>query len=279
MIEINNLTFRYQDTTKNALDGITLKVPEGGFLGIIGPSGAGKTSLTHAIDGIIPHHYKGEYFGKVTVDGMDPLENKLCDITRKIGIVFQEVDNQIVSAVVEDEIIYAMENYGIPHEEIEGRLTEALEMVGITDLRYRYISSLSGGQKQKVVIASALAIKPKILLLDEPTGELDPRSSLQVFNILKKVNEELGITIVIVEQKIKLLSDYATDIAVMKDGKIALYGTTKEVMSHADELIEIGIQCSRYVLLSKAMKDAGLGNGETCLTVDEAEQLVKEAVR
>ena len=279
MIEINNLTFRYQDTTKNALDGITLKVPEGGFLGIIGPSGAGKTSLTHAIDGIIPHHYKGEYFGKVTVDGMDPLENKLCDITRKIGIVFQEVDNQIVSAVVEDEIIYAMENYGIPHEEIEGRSTEALEMVGITDLRYRYISSLSGGQKQKVVIASALAIKPKILLLDEPTGELDPRSSLQVFNILKKVNEELGITIVIVEQKIKLLSDYATDIAVMKDGKIALYGTTKEVMSHADELIEIGIQCSRYVLLSKAMKDAGLGNGETCLTVDEAEQLVKEAVR
>jgi len=279
MIEINKLTFRYQDTNKNALEDITLCVPDGGFLGIIGPSGAGKTSLTHAIDGIIPHHYKGEYFGQVKVDGMDPLENKLCDVAAKIGIVFQEVDNQIVSAVVEDEILYAMENYGVPHDEIESRLVEVLELVGITDLRYRYISSLSGGQKQKVVIASALALKPKVLLLDEPTGELDPRSSRQVFNILQKVNQEMGITVVIVEQKIRLLSEFASELAVMKDGKLALHGPTKEVLAHTDELIEIGIQCPRFVTLSKLMKDNGMGSGQICINVEEALQMVKEVLK
>ena len=278
MIQIRDLTFRYEGSDADALSGISLDVPDGGFLGIIGPSGAGKTTLTHAIDGIIPHHFRGSYYGKVLVNGLDPLEHSLCEITSGIGIVFQEVDSQIISAIVEDEVLYGMENLGVPHEEMEQRLAEALEMVGITELRYRDISSLSGGQKQKVVIACALALRPKVLLLDEPTGELDPRSSRQIFELLRKVNIEQGITIIIVEQKIRLLSEFAAELAVISGGRLALYGKVRDVLSHVDELEKLGVKCPRFVSFSSLMQKEGLSSGRICLTASEAAELVTEAL-
>ena len=147
MIDIQALTFRYEGAEKDALSDVTLTVPDGAFLGIIGPAGAGKTTLLHCMSGIIPHAYRGDFYGAVLLDGMDTADTRLTDLSRTAGTVFQDVDSQIVSSVVEDELLYGLENFGVPREEIEERLSFALEKVGIASLRHRTVSSLSGGQR------------------------------------------------------------------------------------------------------------------------------------
>ncbi len=197
MIEIQELTFKYTDSKKNALKNISLKIEKGDFVGIIGESGAGKTTFCSCLNGLIPHHYTGDFYGSVKIEGQDTFEVKPDKLALKVGSVFQDIESQIVSYFVEDEILFGLENFGVPAEQIEGRITEALEALGISELRHREISTLSGGQKQKVVFAAILALQPEYLILDEPTGELDPASSLQIFELLKKLNEEKGITIII----------------------------------------------------------------------------------
>jgi energy-coupling factor transport system ATP-binding protein len=201
MVDIKNLSFRYKGAERNALSGINLEIPEGDFLGIIGSSGAGKSTLVCAINGVAPHHFPGDFYGQVLVNGLDTLEAGAETLARQAGSVFQDIDGQMVASVVEDEILFGLENFAVPHEEIEGRIAEALAAAGIADLRQREISSLSGGQKQKVVIAAITALKPRIIILDEPTGELDPYSSRKIFEYLKELNESSGITIIVVEQK------------------------------------------------------------------------------
>ena len=183
MVEINNLTFKYEGSQKNALENINLHVNKGDFLGIIGESGAGKTTLCSAINALIPHHFKGDYYGSVKVDGQDTFDIAPGLLALKVGSVFQDIDSQMLSTFVEDEILFGLENFGVPKDQIERRLSQALKDIGIEDLRYREIASLSGGQKQKVAIASILALEPEVLLLDEPTGELDPASSRQIFSV------------------------------------------------------------------------------------------------
>ena len=216
MIDIQSFSFTYKNEAEPALRDVSISVPEGGFLGIIGPAGAGKTTLARAVCGIIPHHYPGDYYGRISVGGLDPVEASLTDLSRLVGLVFQDVDSQIISPMVEDELLYGLENFGVSREEIPLRVDEALAKVGITDLRDRTVGSLSGGQRQKVAIASIIALRPRVLLLDEPTGELDPRSSRQVFSLLKELNEEHGITVIIIEQKIMLLCEFAKQLAVLR---------------------------------------------------------------
>ena len=278
MIEIQDLTFVYKDEKKPALQDIRLTIPEGGFLGVIGPAGAGKTTLARAISGMIPHHYTGDYYGSVTVNGMDTVETSLEDISRLVGMVFQDVDSQIISPVVEDEILYGLENFGIPREEIPQRIDEALQKVGITDLRERTVGSLSGGQRQKVAIASIIALKPQILVLDEPTGELDPRSSRQVFSLLKELNEEQGITVIIIEQKIMLLCEFARQLAVLSEGKIVRQGDTRDVLAHAGELEALGVNCPRVTTLSRAISVKTGEEQPVCLNLDEAESMVRRLI-
>ena len=272
MIEIQDLSFTYKGEEKPALQEIRLSVPDGGFLGVIGPAGAGKTTLARVISGMIPHHYKGDFYGSVTVNGMDTFETTLPDLSRLVGMVFQDVDSQIISPMVEDELLYGLENFGIPREEIPARIEEALQKVGIADLRERTIGSLSGGQRQKVAIASIIALKPKILLLDEPTGELDPRSSRQVFSLLKELNEEQGITVIVIEQKIMLLGEFAKQLAVLGSGRILRQGETREVLAHSDELEAAGVNCPRVTTLSRLLEQP------VCVNLDEAEEMVRRLI-
>ena len=275
MIRIQSLTFQYEGGTAPALQDISLHVPKGSFLGIIGPAGAGKTTLSRAIAGIIPHHYRGDFYGSVCVDGMDTVEHKMTDISRVVGTVFQDVESQIISSVVEDEILYGLENFGIPHEEIEARISGALREVGIESLRHRAIASLSGGQRQKVAIASVIALRPQILMLDEPTGELDPGSSRQVFSLLRKLNTEYGMTVIVIEQKIMLLSEFAGDLMVLDHGKVFCQGPVREVLARADELLELGVNCPRVASLAQSLQRAGLGEMPVCVNVDEAEAMIR----
>lgn len=220
MIKFENFSFAYKDSKKNALTNLNLEIADGDFVGIIGRSGAGKTTFSYAINGIIPHYYKGEYFGKVLVNDKDVFETDPCDLALEVGSVFQDIESQITNSIVEDEILFGLENFGFKRNEIFNRTAWALKKCGIENLREREITSLSGGQKQKVAIAAILALKPKIIVFDEPTGELDPEASKNIFEVLKELNEENGITIIVIEQKTKLLKNYAKRILEITDGKI-----------------------------------------------------------
>jgi len=278
MIQFQDLSFSYKGEKKPALEEIRLSVPDGGFLGIIGPAGAGKTTLARAITGMIPHHYKGDFYGSVTVDGLDTVDTSINELSGIVGMVFQDVDSQIISPMVEDELLYGLENFGVPREEIPARIEEALQQVGIADLRERTIGSLSGGQRQKVAIASIIALKPKTLVLDEPTGELDPRSSRQVFSLLKKLNEEQGVTVIIIEQKIMLLCEFAKQLAVLSEGRIVRQGDTRDVLAHPEELETLGVNCPRVTTLSRILSEKTGEEQPACINLDEAEAMVRRLI-
>lgn len=276
IIRIDHVSFSYGEASARALDDVTLSVGPGDFLGIIGPSGAGKTTLASAMSAAIPHHYTGPFFGSVLVDGKDTCAVTLTDISQVVGSVLQDIDTQMVASVVEDEMLFGLENFGVPHSQIEERVIDALETVGIADLRERDIATLSGGQKQKVAIAAILALRPRVLVLDEPTAALDPASSRMVFETLRSINRELGVTVVIIEQKVALLSEYASRIAVMQGGRIALEGTPSEVFSHSAELRSIGVDSPRVTRISNSLAARGLIEaGEPCLNVREASLLIQ----
>lgn len=276
IIRIDHVSFSYGEASARALDDVTLSVSPGDFLGIIGPSGAGKTTLASAMSGAIPHHYTGPLFGSILVDGKDTCAVTLTDISQVVGSVLQDIDTQMVASVVEDEMLFGLENFGVPHSQIEERVIDALETVGIADLRERDIATLSGGQKQKVAIAAILALRPRVLVLDEPTAALDPASSRMVFETLRSINRELGVTVVIIEQKVALLSEYASRIAVMQGGRVALEGTPSEVFSHSAELRSIGVDSPRVTRISNSLAARGLIEaGEPCLNVREASLLIQ----
>lgn len=276
MIEIKDFTFQYREGDEPILHDINLTIPDGTFVGITGAAGSGKSTLTYAINGIIPHCYPGDFYGSVFVEGLDTVETSLTDISQLAGSVCQDIDSQIVTSVVEDEILYGLENFSIPKDEVMPRLEEALEIMGISDLRDRSIDSLSGGQKQKVAVASILALKPKVLVLDEPTAELDPASSLNVYTLLKEYATKHGVTVIVVEQKIALLSEFADMLLIVDNGTIRFHGSPAEVLEHADELLEIGVNCPRSTTLVNTLKDRGLYLGPTVRNVSEAVAVCEE---
>ena len=279
MISVKNLGFVYQGGKTAALDGINIEIADGDFVGITGTSGAGKTTFTFALNGIIPQKIKGDFYGAVTVDGVDTAEHPAEEFARKVGQVFQDIDSQMVASVVEDEILFGLENFGVPHEEIGLRVDKVLKELGIEDLRDREISSLSGGQKQKVAIASMLALEPEVIVLDEPTGELDPESSREIFKILTALNRDKGITVIIVEQKIMLLCEYVKHMMVLDKGKIAFYGTPKDMASSIDTFKNLGINVPRVTELSAALISEKIYDGDVALTVDEAEKMVRRILK
>ena len=285
MIEIQELTFKYTDSKKNALENITLNIEKGDFIGIIGESGAGKTTFCSCLNGLIPHHYTGDFYGSVKVEGQDTFDIKPDKLALKVGSVFQDIESQIISYFVEDEILFGLENFGVPADQIDGRITEALDALDISDLRHREISTLSGGQKQKVVFASILALQPEYLILDEPTGELDPASSLQIFKLLKKLNEEKGITVIIAEQKIMLLCEFVKKLIVLEKGTVVHYGEIRSTLTHQKEMEEAGINCPRVLTLTGKMMDEGLTpkgmkkEDRICLNTQEAADFVKKCMK
>ena len=248
IIEMSHVTFRYGGTAAEgekspaALRDVSLRIGEGEFVGVIGPSGAGKSTLASVLSGAIPHHFRGELFGSTLVDGRDTCDVTLTGISQVVGSVLQDIDAQMVASVVEDELLFGLENFGVPHDQIEDRIARTLDTVGI--------------------------------VLDEPTAALDPASSALVFDTLRKVREE-GVTVVVIEQKVALLSEYCDRILVMGEGSLVLDGTPREVFAHADELRRIGVDSPRVARVYNSLARDGLVRGATpCLTVPEAAGLI-----
>lgn len=277
IIEMECVSFSYGTAADGAyaLKDIDLFVEEGTFVGLIGPSGAGKSTLASAITGAIPHHYRGRLFGSTLVAGLDTCEASLTDIAKVAGSVLQDIDAQMVASVVEDELLFGLENFGIDHREIEGRIASALDAVGIADLRHREIATLSGGQKQKVAIAAILAMTPRVIVMDEPTSALDPASARDVFEVLRRAKEMTGMTVILIEQTVALLAEYCDRVVVIDQGRIALDGTPTDVFSHGETLRAIGVDTPRTVRISNSLAEAGLApNDSPALTLDGAESLV-----
>ena len=278
MIQVKDLTFKYREGSSPVVRNVSLQIPDGQFVGITGAAGCGKSTLTYAFNGIIPHCYPGDFYGSVTIDGKDTVETSLTDISQIVGSVCQDIDSQMVSSVVEDEILYGLENFAVPKDQVQQRVDDALEAMGISDLRDRVIASLSGGQKQKVAVASIIALNPRVMVLDEPTAELDPASSHAVFEILARYARERNITVIVVEQKIALLSEFVDRLLIVQDGQIAFDGAPAQVLEHSQELLEIGVNCPRSISLSVALRQQGLFDGPVCRTVDQAVSLCQEVI-
>ncbi|MFU0464679.1 ABC transporter ATP-binding protein [Gardnerella vaginalis] len=258
LLELKEVSFKYANRNKDdsfnsskaqnsafALKDVSLSIESGEFVGIIGPSGSGKTTLASLFSGAIPHHYSGELSGSVKIAGQDTNNLALTNIACLIGSVIQDIDAQMVAANVEDEILFGLENFGVAHSEIPSRIDEALQIVGISDLRNRDLDTLSGGQKQKVAIAAILALKPKVMVLDEPTCALDPVSSRMIFSILKDLNKNFGITVVVIEQKVALLSEYCKRLVVLSNGTLSLDLPVSQALKSMDLLYSIGINYPR----------------------------------
>lgn len=245
-LEVEHLKYRYPHTKKLALDDISFTAEKGEFIGIIGENGAGKSTLSQAFCGLVPQFYKGAYGGKVTVDGIAAATTPTAELCKKVGLIFQNPFNQLSGAkdTVWDEVAFGLENFGVPAEQIHERLDKVLHQLDIWQFREKNPFDLSGGQMQRVAIASVLAMEPEILLLDEPTSQLDPQGSEEVFHTVELL-AQTGITIFMIEQKMEKLASYCDKILLLHEGKQIAFDTPEKIFSRPD-LAELGI-CPPYV--------------------------------
>ncbi len=267
VVDVSDLNYTYPAGVTPALNGISLQVKQGEFLAIVGNNGAGKSTLCYALAGFVPHHFKGSFNGKVVVTGLDTQKVKLNDLVIRVGLVFQNPFNQISGAkyTVYEELAFGLENTGVPREQMMDRVENAMALTGITDLKDRSPYSLSGGQQQRVALASILVMEPKVLVLDEPTSQLDPVGTREVFEVIKEMSAR-GMTVILVEHKVEWIAQYADRVAALHQGKILIEGTPKEVLT-SPLLPERGVGISRYTLAAREARERKLWPAELDLPV------------
>lgn len=240
VISIQELSYRYRGTKKPALKDIQIEVGKGEFLVVMGPSEAGKSTLAACINGLIPHFHKGKFSGDVIVNGRNTRQHIVSQMAEQVGLVFQDFEAQLFSTSVELEVAFGPENFAVPRAEIAERIQENLAYVGLEKFRKRPPSTLSGGQKQKLAIASVLAMKPQVLVMDEPTTDLDPISKLGIFQITDNLRQRHDITLMVVEHETEEVL-HADRVAFLKDGEIVRLGATRDVLQDVDLMEELGL--------------------------------------
>jgi len=273
-ISVEHLYWKYEIARGWALQDITLNIDEGDFLGIVGPSGAGKTTLCLCLAGLIPHMTRGELRGNVRVYGTDTSKTSLREIVRRVGIVFQDPETQFVTMSVEDEVAFPMENYVVPREEIKARVGEALQITRMQEYKTRYPYELSGGQKQRVAIASFLALRPDILILDEPTSDLDPVGKSEVFSIIDGLRKKYQTTLIVVEHNTEELAKYAGRLLLLDQGRIVKEDLCERFFDEVPMLQERGVFPPQVTELSYRLSK----NRKQSLpvTLEQATQYLKE---
>jgi energy-coupling factor transport system ATP-binding protein len=278
IVRIDNLSFRYKGGNAAALKDINLRVLPGEFVGITGPAGAGKTTLLSCINGVIPHYYSGDLQGVVVADGLDVATSTFRQLASHVGSVFEDPDFQMVSISVEEEVAFGPENLGLPSEEIEVRIADALRKTRISDLRQRAISTLSGGQKQRVAISAVLSMRPQILLLDDPTSELDPLGTQEVIAALRDLNRKLGITTVMVSQDVEQLTQNADRILLLSEGRLILDGRPREICFQHNIMEQAGVrvpQVTQFMTLLLARLNRAPRLDTIPLTIEEAALMLR----
>ena len=271
IVNLQDVTYKYPLTDTPALQNINLQVNEGEFLAMIGPNGAGKSTLCYTLAGFVPHFFKGELTGLVEVLGKESLNSTLSEWVLNVGLAFQNPFNQISGAkyTVFEELAFGLENIGIPREEMKTRVEDAMKLTGISALAERSPYSLSGGQQQRVALTSILVMQPKVLVLDEPTSQMDPIGTREVFGVIRRMSER-GITVILVEHKVEWIAQFADRVIALKDGLIFLDGTPSEVLT-SPLLQENGFGISRYTSVARKAKEMGLWKRDRLpVTLEEA---------
>lgn len=258
MIELRGVTYHYPHTATPALQDVTLQVEEGEFVAVIGANGAGKSTLGYAVTGFVPHFFQGELQGDVTVAGLRTRDQGLEGLTSVAGLVFQNPTNQISGAkfTVFEEIAFGLENLGVERSEMRRRVEEVMALTGIADLAERSPYDLSGGQQQRVALASILVMAPKVLVLDEPTSQLDPIGSREVFAAIRNLTRQ-GMTVLMAEHKLEWVATFADRVLLLADGRIVLDGPPEQVLV-SPELTEHAVGQTSYTMAARRSADRGL---------------------
>jgi energy-coupling factor transport system ATP-binding protein len=273
MINLTNVSYAYPQAKAPALRNISLRAAQGEFLAVVGGNRAGKSTLSYVLSGFIPHHFKGTYRGQIEVAGMDLPQSSLGEIAGQVGLVFANPFNQISGArfTVEEEVAFGLENLGVPRAEMLERVARVLKTTGLSTLAKRSPYGLSGGQQQRLALASMLVMQPRLLVLDEPTSQLDPVGKKEVFSVLDQLARDREMTVVIIEHELEWIGNFADRVIVMHEGRIVNDGTPRDVLTE-EALIELGVGNTDYTILARQARARGLvgDNGSLPVTLDQA---------
>lgn len=282
IIAIENLYYAYPPLTAGAeslpvLKGVSLSLARGECLALLGPTGAGKSTLCLTLNGIIPHLTGGTFRGEVWVAGRNTKESDPGELSQRVGLVFQDPESQLFNMTVEDEVAFGPESLALPPHEIEARIDEALETIGIADLRHRSPLELSGGQKQRVALAAMLAMRPEVLVLDEPTASLDPAGKASILEAVLRLRRETGMTILWVTQDVDQAPLLADRVLLLGQGRILLEGEPGEVFGQTSQLRSLGLALPQMRELAACFNDRQESD-YTWLTVEEAARDLGEVI-
>lgn len=275
-IKVENLKYRYTHTKELALNNISFEIEKGEFIGIIGENNAGKSTLCQALMGLVPNFYKGAYGGKVVIDNIEIAKTPIWKLCEKVGMVFQNPFNQLTGAKdnVYEEIAFGLQNLGIEREEIHTRVEHVLRLLGIYEYRDRNPFDLSGGQMQRVAIASILAMKPEVIVLDEPTSQLDPQGSEEVFEAVDSLTKA-GITVIMVEHKIEKIAAYSDKVMLLHKGSLIAYDKP-EVIFSMENLMDYGVEAPAFTRICKALNLKKVNSEYYPVTLNGADELLKD---
>jgi energy-coupling factor transport system ATP-binding protein len=275
IITIKNLSYQYPISESDALKNVNVTIERGKLYALIGANGGGKTTLCNVIRGFIPHFYKGDLRGEVLIEGKDIREWEMGELSQKIGYVFQNPFTQIsgVKDNVFEEIAFGLENLGMEPGLIREKVNQVIKMLEIDYLRDKNPFELSGGQKQRVALASIIVMEPDVLVIDEPTSQLDPKGTEEVFKIIELMKKK-GKTIILVEHKIELIAEYADDVILLSEGEVAMQGSSQEILTD-ERALAFGAALPQYSLFGVDMRKRGMNLGSIPLTEKEALEAVK----
>jgi energy-coupling factor transporter ATP-binding protein EcfA2 len=278
IIEIKDVSYTYPGAKEVILKKVNLSIEKGEFITLTGPSSCGKTTLCRCINGLIPHFYGGEVEGEIIVNDLSVKENPTNKLAENVGFVFQNPENQLFAMTVEKDIAFGLENLALPREDIRKRVDWAMDILGIEHLRDKAPHELSGGQKQRVALSSVLSMRPEIIILDEPTSFLDPVTANNLFKIVKKLNDELDLTIILVEHRLDMLSFYSKRFIIMDKGEVKLDGPPRDILG-LEEAFLLGVGIPKVIRLYKELKEEGITLGKTPISsyelADEIRGIIK----
>ncbi|MFQ9617457.1 MAG: energy-coupling factor ABC transporter ATP-binding protein, partial [Clostridium butyricum] len=267
MLKLENISFKYPGQKENTLNDISLEINEGTFLAIVGSNGSGKSTMCKLFNGIIPNFFVGDLEGNIFVDDIDTSKSNVAKLSSKVGYVYQDFENSIVRPSVFDEVSFAALNYGI--DDYKERALEALKILDLEYLKDEYIWQLSGGQKHLVALASVVATKPKYIIIDEPVAQLDPHHAKQTYEKLKVLNEEHGVTIIVIEHHTEFIADYCKEVVLLNKGRILWKKSVKDALNSVDDLMASNIFPPQVTQVAYALSKGETGNLPICL--NEAE--------
>lgn len=273
-IAVNGFSFSYRGSGAWQLSSVTTALARGERLAVMGATGAGKSTLAMALNGLIPHHHEGQVHGTILVDGMDTAQVSTTDLVRRVGLVMQDPETQITGQTVLSDAAVGPANLGLPKADVLEQAREALRLVGMSDLDARDATALSGGQKQRLAIAGIIAMRPDILVLDEPTSELDPQATAEVFEVVKRLSAGTDTSLIMIDHEPEIIAEWADRLLVLSEGRVAYDGPPQAFFADADAVADASLRAPQVAQVAIELTERGAYDGRIPATLEEAERLL-----